>query len=124
MPTTLPDTSDSSSATRVFDKLHGVDLEPYMLKTIQVSTAMIPQKTADQLTEHLLKFFYLDLGDSGWVFIAVPEDEMLIACPMLVDHPELLKLIDWAAARGFDRVEMDCDAQPLPVECGLPIFQW
>lgn len=113
--------NEAQIITAVADKLLGIDLTSYELKVLRVSTAMIPEHTADALGHAKFGPLHEELSYEmftiGWMIWA----QQLTP---IVGHPELKMLLDFARARGYYFVRLEADAEPLPQQCGLPVFSW
>jgi hypothetical protein len=120
----------SDIPTKVADAILGIDLTRYTTKVLDVSTAMIPEHTADALgqgrtcerTELWNELAYEPWGEYGWIVWA--HDDPTCIPTTVEKHPELAALLKFAATRGFGYVKLDCDADRLPEACGLPTFSW
>lgn len=116
--------------TQVADKLLGIDLKYNTQKILDVSTAMIPEHTADALDEDkelrcVLDIWGTEIGSTnGWLIWAYFDSGHPDVHKFQAKHPELFKLMDFAYERDFVFLRLDADASELPPECGLPVFSW
>jgi len=106
-----------------------MNLDNYTFRTLVVSTGHIPKHTAEALDGDLndgegplfTVLSYTRWHDYGWIIYCgeTAREETAGA-----GHKELADLIAFAMDNGFVYLQLDCDADLLPKETGLPEFEW
>lgn len=100
----------------------------YTRHVLITSTAHIPMQTDVALRDDESK----DPGSlfnrlayqpvySGWHFYV---SDHQVAQARESGHKELAGLLEMAQRLGYDRLELEADATPLPAELGMPTFEW
>lgn len=93
----------------------------YTQRTLMLSTAHIPENTSKFLSRR---------GETdscrpysgGWVFDIADITHLneLLAS----EHPELEKLLQFSFTYKFDYLRLDRDADQLPFQLNMPVFEW
>ena len=110
-----------------------MDLSQYTRKSLVVSTSHVPQATDAALfndesgESEIHCLLSVDANEYGWN-IHVSDDRLQVVeeCSLLTSagFVELADLINLASKFGFNFLTLDRDADVLPVQFNLPIFEW
>lgn len=93
----------------------------YTRRTLLVSTAQIPNSTAEVL-RWLPSTLNAMTCEGGWIFSI---SEVAWEHPAAVhEQPVLLRLLKFAYSYGFDYLQLDADGDRLPFEFNFPVFEW
>ena len=113
------------------------DMRDVTEKVLNISTAHIPERTAQALgtgTEFTStdsafhaclvadlwdKISYTPWAVYGWIIWAGHDVDEIKG-----EHPELARLMQFAVEYGYTYLKLDCDAEQLPESLGFPTFEW